>query len=160
VVVSLLPTESNNVQRLPDALTTLDAFTSVGATHFDVTFLDIDGEKRGFRKHQTQRQLKNSLPLLFPGLTERGNSLVIRPHSKQGVTLVQIDDVNAQALERLKDVTFLTLQTSPGNHQAWVAVSTAPDPKDVARRLRKQTGADISASGSTRLAGTLNYKRK
>jgi hypothetical protein len=27
----------------------LDGFTSVGATHFDVTFLDIDGQKRGFR---------------------------------------------------------------------------------------------------------------
>jgi hypothetical protein len=60
----------------------------------------------------------------------------------------------------LKDVAFLTLQTNPGNHQAWVSVSGAGDPKDLARRLRKQTGADISASGSTRLAGTLNYKRK
>lgn len=138
----------------------LDAFTSVGVTNFDVTFLDIDGQKRGFRPHQTARQLKNSLPLLFPGLTERGNSLVVRPHSKEGVTLVQVDDLDAQALERLKDVAFLTLQTSPGNHQAWVAVSDARDPRDFARRLRKQAGADLSASGATRVAGTVNYKRK
>ena len=147
-------------QDLSQALQMLDAFTSVGATHFDLTFLDIDGERRGFRPHQTARQLNNSLPLLFPGLTERGNSLVIRPHSKQGITLVQIDDVNAQALERLKDVAFLTLETSPGNHQAWVAVPTPASPRDLAPRLRKATGADTSPSGSTRVAGTLNYKRK
>jgi hypothetical protein len=37
------------MQSLDDAYRMLDVFTSVGATHFDVTFLDIDGGKRGFR---------------------------------------------------------------------------------------------------------------
>jgi hypothetical protein len=32
--------------------------------------------------------------------------------------------------------------------------------KDFARRLRKGAGADHSASGATRVAGTINYKRK
>ena len=57
----------------------------------------------------------------------------------------------------------MTLETSPGNHQAWVAVSGLPTPqdaKDFARRLRKGTGADLTASGATRVAGTENYKRK
>jgi hypothetical protein len=31
----------------------LDAFASVGARHLDLTFLDIDGKKRGFRVDQT-----------------------------------------------------------------------------------------------------------
>jgi hypothetical protein len=148
------------MRSISEACRMLDAFTSVGATCFDVTFLDIDGGKRGFRRQQTARQLGNSLPRLFPGLTERQNSLVIRPHGKQGTTLVQLDDLDAAMLQRLKDVAFLTLSTSPGNHQAWLAVSGLADPKDFARRLRKAAGADISASGSTRLAGTLNYKRK
>jgi hypothetical protein len=55
------------------------------------------------------------------------------------------------------------LQPSPGNHQAWVAVSdlvNAEDTKDLSRRLRKRAGADPSASGATRIAGTVNYKRK
>jgi hypothetical protein len=34
------------------------------------------------------------------------------------------------------------------------------DAKDFARRLRKGVGADATASGATRVAGTMNYKRK
>lgn len=137
----------------------LDAFASVGATRFDVTFLDIEGNKRGFRPLQSTRQVKHSLPKLFPGLRERQNSLVVRPHSKTS-TIIQLDDLKAGTLAPLRDVAFLMLQTSPGNYQAWVAVTGLADPKDFAHRLRKGAQADISASGATRVAGTLNYKRK
>jgi hypothetical protein len=45
-------------------------------------------------------------------------------------------------------VACLTLETSPNNHQAWIAVSDiADDAKDFARRLRKGVGADLTASG-------------
>jgi hypothetical protein len=54
---------------------------------------------------------------------------------------------------------FLILKTSPANFQAWVATSGADD-KDFARRLRKGTGADATASGATRVAGSLNFKEK
>jgi hypothetical protein len=61
-----------------------------------------------------------------------------------------------------REAAFLTLQTSPGNHQAWIAVSGIANPhaKDFARRLRKGSGADATASGATRIASTTNYKRK
>ncbi|SRR6266571_5060095 len=147
------------LQSLDQAFRMLDAFASVGATHFDVTFLDIDGAKRGFRPRQTLRQVKHSLPLIFPGLNDRQNSLVVRPHS-QTTTLIQLDDLGSEALERLQDSAFLSLQTSPGNHQAWVAVSGPDSPKDFARRLRKGAHADLTASGATRVAGTRNFKRK
>jgi hypothetical protein len=143
---------------LVDAHRMLDIFTSVGARQFDVTFLDIDGAKRGFRKEQSALQLRNSLPKLLPGLRQRQNNLIVRPHSDT-VTLVQLDDLDGDALGRVQAVAFLTLCTSPGNHQAWVAVSGTAD-KDFVRRLRKGTGADASASGAIRLAGTVNYKRK
>jgi hypothetical protein len=149
------------MQSLPESVRMLDAFASVGARRFDVTFLDIDGQKRGFRSQQSLTQLRNSLPMVLPGLTERRNSFVVRPHPGDAA-LVQLDDLDGAALERLNDVAFLTLATSPGNHQAWVAVSgVAPaDARDLGRRLRKGTGADLSASGATRVAGTVNYKRK
>lgn len=146
------------MQNLEDAHRMLDVFASVGATHFDVTFLDIDGAKRGFRASQSARQMKNSLPKLLPGLTERQNSLVVRPVSDT-TALIQLDDLNAEALQRVKDVAFIALATSPGNHQAWIAKRGLAD-KEFARRLRKGVGADLSASGATRLAGTVNYKRK
>src|SRR5580698_8311388 len=105
-----------------DAFRMLDTFASVGATHFDLTHLNLDGEKRGFRPQQTLAQLKNSLPRLFPGATARQNNIIVRPHSDIA-QLIQLDDLKAEGLEKLKDVAFLTLQTSPGNHQAWIAVS-------------------------------------
>jgi hypothetical protein len=146
---------------IDEALRMLDVFASVGALRFDVTFLDVDGKKRGFRPQQSVAQLRNSLPKLLPGLTERQNSLVVRPHG-DSVALVQLDDLGAAALARLESVAFLTLRTSPGNHQAWVAVSgvAASDARDIGRRLRKGTGADLSASGATRVAGTVNFKGK
>ena len=97
--------------------------------------------------------------MLLPGLTGRQNSIVIRPHC-EGATLIQLDDLDSAALMRVEAISFLTLATSPGNHQAWIAVPASGDAKELARRLRKGLGADLSASGATRLAGTLNYKRK
>jgi hypothetical protein len=150
------------VQQIDEAFRMLDAFASVGATHFDLTHTDIDGEKRGFRPRQSLAQLKNSLPKLFPGAVARQNNIIVRPLSDK-VHFVQLDDLDAAGFGRVGEATFLTLETSPGNHQAWVAVSglqTPEDAKDFARRLRKGSGADHSASGATRVAGTSNYKRK
>ena len=140
----------------------IDTFASVGATHFDLTHTNIDGEKRGFRPTQSTAQIKNSLPKLFPGAAERQNNIIVRPLSEK-VHFVQLDDLDADALKRVEEAAFLTLTTSPGNHQAWVAVSDikdAEEAKDISRRLRKGAGADKSASGATRVAGTVNYKRK
>ena len=147
---------------LDEAFRMLDTFASVGATHFDLTHINIEGEKRGFRPQQTIHQLKNSLPRLFPGATARQNNIIVRPHSDT-TELIQLDDLKSDVLPRVRDVAFLILQTSPGNHQAWVAVSGlkgGEETKEFARRLRKGAGADPSASGATRVAGTVNYKRK
>jgi hypothetical protein len=72
---------------------------------------------------------------------------------------IQLDDLNAGNLDQLEAAAFLTLETSPGNHQAWVALAGVDD-KDFARRLRKGAGADATASGATRVAGSLNFKEK
>jgi hypothetical protein len=150
------------VQQLDEAVRMLDTFASAGATHFDLTHINIDGETRGFRPRQSLSQLKNSLPKLFPGAAERQNNIIVRPLSDK-VHFVQLDDLDASGLSRVGEAAFLMLETSPGNHQAWVAVSglqTPEETKDFSRRLRKGIGADHSASGATRVAGTTNYKRK
>lgn len=149
-------------QQIEEALRMLETFASVGATHFDLTHTNVDGEKRGFRPTQSLSQIKNSMPKLFPGAAERKNNIIIRPLSDK-VHFVQLDDLDAAGLSRVGDAAFMALETSPGNHQAWVAVSglsTPEEAKDFARRLRKGAGADHSASGATRVAGTTNYKRK
>jgi hypothetical protein len=147
---------------LNEALRMIDTFASVGATHFDLTHTDIDGEKRGYRPQQSITQIKNSLPRLFPGAASRQNNIIIRP-SGDKVHFVQLDDLDTSGLSRVGGAAFMTLETSPGNHQAWIAISglpTSQEAKDFARRLRKGTGADLTASGATRIAGTSNFKRK
>jgi hypothetical protein len=56
-------------------------------------------------------------------------------------------------------VALLTLETSPGNFQAWLALAGDED-KEFSSRVRKGSEADISASGATRVAGGINWKDK
>ena len=136
----------------------LDAFASVGVTQFDIAHTNIDQEKRGYRRAQTLRQVKTSMPYLLDSAPRRQNNVIVRPHHPPAVVLVQLDDLKEEQLERVRAAAFLVLQTSPGNHQAWVAVEGGD--RDFARRLKKGTQADLTASGSVRVAGTFNYKRK
>lgn len=136
----------------------LDAFASVGVTQFDIAHTNIDQEKRGYRRAQTLRQTQTSLPYLLDSAPRRENNLILRPHHPPAVVLVQLDDLIQDQLERVRPAAFLILQTSPGNHQAWVAVEGGD--REFASRLKKGTQADLTASGSVRVAGTFNYKRK
>jgi hypothetical protein len=82
----------------------------------------------------------------------------VRPHGP-GVTFIQLDDLKADQLPPLAPAVFLTIETSPGNYQAWLALPGIED-RDFSRRVRKGAGADPSASGATRVAGSLNFKDK
>jgi hypothetical protein len=68
--------------------------------------------------------------------------------------LLQLDDLKPR---QLPAVAFVTLETSPGNYQAWLALPGSLD-KEFASRVRKGAGADIGASGATRIPGSLNFK--
>jgi hypothetical protein len=84
-------------------------------------------------------------------------NLIVRP-KQAPAALVQLDDLGGAMLGRVRSVAFLILMTSIGNHQAWVAVRECGP--DFARRLRLGSGADSSASGAARVAGSVNFKRK
>jgi len=135
----------------------LDAFASVGAERFDLTLTDAAGEKVGFRGNRSLGQLRPAMPEILQEAAERRHNVIVRPRST-GVTLIQLDDLGEDLAERLRPASFLVLRTSPGSHQAWVAVADA-DP-DFARRLRTGTGADPTASGATRVSGSLNFKQR
>jgi DNA invertase Pin-like site-specific DNA recombinase len=107
---------------IQEAYRGIDTLASVGAMHFDVTFIDIDGEKCGFRAQQTARQIRNSIPHLLPGLTERQQNIIVRSTSDK-VTFIQLDYLDYDQLKSLAPVSCLILQTSPRNHQAGVAIS-------------------------------------
>ena len=136
----------------------VDTFASVGVTQFDIAHTNIDQEKRSYRRLQTLRQTKTSLPYLLDSAPRRQNNIILRPHHPPAVVLVQLDDLNEGQLERVRPAAFLVLQTSPGNHQVWVAVEGGD--REFASRLKKGAQADLNASGSVRVAGSFNYKRK
>jgi RepB DNA-primase from phage plasmid len=139
------------------ALEMLDVFASVGAERFDLTFTDLAGGKVGFRGNRHADQLRPALADILHQAAQQQHNVIVRPRSA-AAALIQLDDLDDAAEARLRPVSFLSLCTSAGNYQAWVAVSDAD--ADFARRLRKGAGADLSASGATRVSGSWNFKEK
>lgn len=135
----------------------LDTFASVGVERFDLTWTDADGHKQNFRPAQAWPALQRQLPEILAGAAQRQHNVIVRP--KRGrAELVQLDDLQTRMVDRLWESALLILTTSPANHQVWVAVRECG--ADFGRRLRQGAGADPSASGAARLAGSVNFKRK
>ena len=91
----------------------------------------------------------------------RGN-LIVRPFSDT-TAFIQLDDLTETKLDTVRPVAFLTVRTSPGNQQAWIAVpafKSDQERKDFISRVKERATSDVSASGSVRLAGTSNFKPK
>ncbi|HEY7336485.1 MAG TPA: DNA-primase RepB domain-containing protein [Bryobacteraceae bacterium] len=143
--------------RVEQARRMVEAFAALNACRFDLTLTDIDGCKQSFWSALEVRRLQRELWSLLPSAIARHHNVIVRPRGA-AVQLVQLDDLNCAEVERVRTIAFLVLATSPGNHQAWVALrETAPD---WARQLRQGIGADPSASGATRIAGSANFKRE
>ncbi len=152
-----LPPAVASMPSVPQALMMIDTFASIGATHFDITFKHLSGEQRGFRQHRGVDEVRTSIPYLIASSTDRQNNIIVRPRV-EGATCVQLDDLDRQKAQKIAPTAFLMLETSPGSYQAWLAVKDAP--LGLTARLRRGIGADLSASGATRVAGTLNFKEK
>lgn len=174
---------------LHEAERMVNLFTSVGARGFAVTNTDINEQRiwplsyhraigkhwaRTEESHFTAGALHHSLAhmLLLAARRKRytladgrtvdaGENLIIRPMA-EGVTFVQLDDLSTEQLDRVRPAAFLIHATSPGNYQAWLAVDgVTGDANAFIRRVRKAVGgADKSASGATRIAGSENFKEK
>lgn len=162
---------------LSEARRMLDAFTSVGADRFHVTFTNIRDEQTDFLKNRTVPSMRYNLPswvqrsarlqptTLPATATEpeetvlAGENLIIRPYTPPAVVLVQLDDLDKTQLERVRSAAFLILRTSPKErgYQAWLAVQGGD--REFKSRLKRGIGADLEASGSVRVAGTSNFKR-
>ena len=141
-----------------EARAMLSAFASVGATHFDVTLKDEQSGKTSFDKGRTLNGLTLSLTSLLYRAKANGQDIIIRPRGKNETDLIQLDDLTAERVQKVRAFAFAIIETSRGNFQAWLCVTDANDA--TARRLRKTTGADLHASGAVRLCGTTNHKKE
>ena len=172
---------------LREAQREVDLFASVGATKFIVTTTNINDEliwppsylksigKHRARKedaHFTPRALHHAVPHMLQlaatrrkytlpdrRIVEAGENLMIRPMSDE-ISFVQLDDLKITQLEKVLPAAFLIHRTSPGNHQAWIAVADYHgEDRILYNRVLKALGAgDHGATGCTRLAGSENWK--
>ena len=163
----------------------LDSFASVGADRFHIAWTNSDGNPRRPRLLRAALQslggplpqpenadwldaihiarigttdLDRILPALLETATADRLNLNLRPYA-DAVWFIQLDDIDAEGLARCAPAMFLQIETSPGNHQAWLALCGRHDRK-LARRVRRGAGTDITASGATKIAGSLNFKIK
>lgn len=99
-------------------------------------------------------------------MNAKGNDVYIRPAGEHGLVLV--DDLTADKLSRMAKDGFpsaATIETSPGNYQAWVKLSDRPLSAEArriaAQGLAKHYGGDMNSADSKhygRLAGFTNQK--
>jgi hypothetical protein len=166
------------------AVDMLSAFQSVGVERFHVTLIDIDGhqlpkgellsyaksqpalrsligpraaEASGYMPNRYISELHRSIGPLLKEAAARQHNVIIRPIPTRAA-LVQLDDPPPASIERLKEAAFLIHRTSATGHQVWLALDAKPD-LEFKRRLKKGARADIMATGATRIAGSLNFKR-
>jgi hypothetical protein len=147
------------------ALAMLEAFASVGARVFDLSITDINGDPvEGLqRTGETLAELRRRIGRDLQAAERNRHNVIIRPRSTTAL-LVQLDDLNLEKTAKVEPHAFMTICTSPGNGQVWLAVSDGPkdsekeSAKAFRKRIRHGAGADKSATGATRISGSLNFK--
>lgn len=102
-------------------------------------------------------------------MNAQGHDVYIRP-AGEGHALVLVDDLNKEKIDQLKRAGLrpcASIETSPGNYQAWVKMSdqalSAEVRCHVARSLARDFGGDPNSADSRhygRLAGFTNRKPK
>jgi len=135
----------------------LDLFASLEVHAFDLTTTDLDGHQRKFGRAMSFAALRQGMAHWLDAEIGRRHNLILRPKAG-AVKSIQLDDLRGDVRARFAAAAFLILATSPGNHQVWIAVVDGS--AGLARSLRQASGADLSASGATRVAGSLNFKRQ
>jgi hypothetical protein len=139
---------------------------ALGVERFEV---GIREAKTGLMMNRewSRAELEQAAPWL-KRMNARGNDIYIRPAGEHGLVLV--DDLKPAALEKMREDGYapaLTVETSPGNYQAWVKLSDKKLSKDVrdmaAKSFAHAYGGDPASAESRhygRLAGFTNRKQK
>jgi RepB DNA-primase from phage plasmid len=149
------------------ALAMLAAFASVGARVFDLSLTDLSGAPvKGLqRPGKSLKEMRRSIGHVLREAEHKQHNVIVRPRSATAL-LIQLDDFTAEKAAQVEPSAFMTVCTSPGNYQLWLAVSDGPQEseREAAKlfrtRVRRSAGADHSATGAVRIAGSKNFKQK
>jgi hypothetical protein len=157
----------------------LEAFESVGVVEVKIVFISCVSSSGDYRcvgaEDVTVEHVRRRTDGYIKRSEKQTQSVCLRPKSpelRQGAAvcsngaLIQVDDCSLEVLGRLAPYSFVTVETSPGNYQAWLALPkgiTEGERVLVRERLLRQlkdTGANGGAFNSVRLPGCLNAKEK
>jgi len=151
--------------RIYQAIDMLMTFMSVGAVAFFLLLKDKDNfSEVACRKRVNPNFLLDNIDRLLAACDLWQVSLIIRPILSFGSTvkLVQLDDLSQDIAleEKLRLLSLITLETSLGNYQDWIAIKdiSEEDRKLLRSDLVDRTSADSAATGAVRLAGSYNFK--
>jgi len=139
----------------------------MGAERYDVGVYNRANDAMLLRREWTPAQVEAAVGW-FKVMNAQGRDIYIRPTGSSGLYIV--DDVPAATVERMRAEGYApaaVVETSPGNHQAWVRVADAPlstgEGTAVARDLAARFGGDLSSANwrhMGRLAGFTNRKEE
>lgn len=144
---------------------------AIGAGKWDVRIVDNAGSGKPAQKMvcTTSQLLSTSILMMLRGRNAGGQDIYIRPLPDPGAgSIVLLDDLDREKLNTLAEHVkpALTVETSPGNYQAWVRVGTDLTPGEhtaLAKRMAERFGADRGCADWAhvgRLAGFANRKPK
>ncbi len=175
---SVRPTPTENKPVL-EAQKLVEAFESVGVTQFKTVFISCVSLSGDYRcvgaEDATAEQVRSRIDGYVRRSERQTQSVCLRPVNPElnqdakvcsNGALIQVDDCSPDVLARLAPYSFLTVETSPGNFQAWLALPkgvTEGERISVRERLLRQlkdTSANGGAFNSVRLPGCLNAKEK
>lgn len=138
--------------------------TALGVPRFEVGIRDAKTGQM-MNREWSLAELEQAVPWL-KRMNAKGNDVYIRPAGEHGLVLV--DDLTADKISSMAKDGFpsaATIETSPGNYQAWVKLSDKPLSADVrrvaAQALAKHYDGDPNSADSRhygRLAGFTNQK--
>jgi hypothetical protein len=158
------PPRDPKKESLEVPLLALEAFKSVGTESFFSMYKCEATGKLISEFTRSAERFENELHTYFFKSEGEKVSFCVRPKVDH---LIQLDDLTEADVNLLQPVSFLSVETSPGNYQSWIAL----DADSSARRseIRRQligrlrelgSGVDESASGSLRFPGFRNFKSK
>ena len=103
-----------------EASVMLDLFQGLGVQCFSLTLIDDTGRKVAFRRNRSVELLRTELPCLLLTSCEKRLNVIVRPSAARTLSLIKLDDLSASQLDRVRRFSFLVLETSPENFQAWL----------------------------------------
>jgi hypothetical protein len=148
---------------LETPLLALEAFKSVGTESFFSMYKCEATGKLISRFTRSAEHFENELHTYFIKSECEKVSFCVRPEVDH---LIQLDDLTEANVNLFRPFSFLSVETSRGNYQSWIAldVDSAARRSEIRRqligKLRGLGGVDESASGSLRFPGFRNFKSK